>query len=125
LAVAHRDADGNAVIDALRERRPPFSPAAVVDEFCALLKSYRVSSVHGDRYAGGFASEAFNRHGIRYQPAARTKSDAYVDLLPLLNSGPGRSSEERPASSAARRTRASHRARHRPRHRRPFARRSR
>ena len=41
----------------------------------------------GDRYAGGFASEAFSRHGIRYQPAARTKSDAYVDLLPLLNSG--------------------------------------
>ena len=72
LAVAHRDADGNAVIDAVRERKPPFSPAAVVDEFCVLLKSYRVSSVYGDRYAGGFASETFNRHGIRYQPAART-----------------------------------------------------
>ena len=87
LAVAHRDADGSAVIDAVRERRPPFSPIAVIDEFCPLLKSYRVSSVHGDRYAGGFANEAFNRHGIRYQPAARTKSDGYVDLLPLLNSG--------------------------------------
>jgi hypothetical protein len=87
LAVAHRDSGGNAVIDAVRERRPPFSPAAVVDDFCRLLESYRVSSVHGDRYAGGFASEAFNRHGIRYQPATRTKSDAFVDLLSLLNSG--------------------------------------
>ena len=63
------------------------SSAAVVDEFCRLLKSYRITTVSGDRYAGGFASEAFNRQGIRYQPATRTKSDAYVDLLPLLNSG--------------------------------------
>jgi hypothetical protein len=31
------------VIDALRERKPPFSPDAVVDEFAELLKSYRVS----------------------------------------------------------------------------------
>jgi hypothetical protein len=87
LAVAHRDADGNAVIDAVRERRPPFSPGDVIAELSRLLKSYRITQVTGDRFAGGFASEAFNRHGIRYQPAARTKSDAYVDLLPLLNSG--------------------------------------
>jgi hypothetical protein len=87
LAVAHRDANGNVVIDAVRERRPPFSPAAVVDDFCRLLKSYRITTVSGDRYAGDFASEVFNHHGICYRPAARAKSDAYVDLLPLLNSG--------------------------------------
>ena len=69
LAIAHRDADSNcAVIDAVRERKPPFSPAAVVAEFSGLLKSYRVTPVSGDRFAGGFATEAFKQHGIRYSP---------------------------------------------------------
>ena len=32
----------------LERVRPPFSPDAVVDDFAALLKSYRVSRVTGD-----------------------------------------------------------------------------
>src|SRR3954453_14884663 len=53
LAVAHKDRDKHKriVIDAVRERRPPFSPEDVVEEFAALLQTYRVSSVTGDRYA--------------------------------------------------------------------------
>lgn len=87
LAIAHRDRDGTAVIDVARERRPPFSPANVIREFAALLKSYRVAKVSGDRFAGGFAAEAFRQHGIGYSPSAKPKSDLYLDLLPLLNSG--------------------------------------
>ena len=71
----------------MRERKPPFSPAAVVAEFSGLLKSYRVTAVSGDRFAGGFAAEAFKQHGLRYSPSAKPKSDLYLDLLPLLNSG--------------------------------------
>ena len=41
VAVAHRDQDGIAVLDAIREFRPPFSPEAVVVEIAALLKSYK------------------------------------------------------------------------------------
>jgi len=40
LAIGHRE-DGVAVLDATRERRPPFSPEDVVQEFAALLKTYR------------------------------------------------------------------------------------
>jgi hypothetical protein len=50
LAVAHRDRDGRAIIDALRERRPPFAPESVVYDFAKLMKSYRIHSVMGDRY---------------------------------------------------------------------------
>jgi hypothetical protein len=87
LAIAHRQKDGSAVSDAVRERRPPFSPEAVVAEFCALLKSYRIATVQGDRYAGEWPVEAFAKHGIRYEQSAAPKSDLYRDLLPLLNSG--------------------------------------
>jgi hypothetical protein len=87
LAISHRDRDKRIVIDAIRERHPPFSPADVVDEFAALTKSYRATRVVGDKYAGEFPRELFRKHGIDYVPAEQTKSDLFRDLLPLLNSG--------------------------------------
>lgn len=86
LAVCHLE--GNvAVLDALRERKPPFSPEAVVVEFAELLKTYRVSTVSGDKYAGEWPRERFRLHGIDYEIADRTASDYYRDALPLINSG--------------------------------------
>ena len=58
LAIAHKEG-GNTVLDAIRERRPPFSPEAVVADFCAILKTYRITSVIGDRYAGEWPRERF------------------------------------------------------------------
>jgi hypothetical protein len=87
LAVAHLDTDGRSVLDAVRECRAPFSPESVVIEFAALLKDYHVRSVTGDRYAGEWPRERFREHGIDYQPAEKSKSELYRDLLPMLNSG--------------------------------------
>ena len=66
---------------------PGSIPLTVVDDFAALLKSYRVSRVTGDRYAGEFPRELFRKHGIAYDLAKQTKSELFRDLLPLLNSG--------------------------------------
>jgi hypothetical protein len=85
LAIAHNEND-RAIIDAVRERRPPFSPEDVVQEFSDLLKSYQVFSVVGDRYGGEWPRERFKEHNITYDPAAKPKSDLYRELLPLLNS---------------------------------------
>lgn len=86
VAVTHTDGE-RAVIDAAREITPPFSPDAVIEEYATLLKSYRVTSVTGDRYAGEFPRELFRKHGIIYECAEKPKSDLYRDLLPLLNAG--------------------------------------
>jgi hypothetical protein len=86
LAISHADGE-RAVIDAVREIMPPFSPDAVIETFAALLKSYRVMFVTGDRYGGEFPRELFRKHGIEYQCSEKPKSDLYRDLLPLLNSG--------------------------------------
>ena len=67
LAIAYRDREKRVVIDAVRERRPPVSPEDVITEFAALLKSYRISQVTGDRYAGEFPRELFRKQGIRYE----------------------------------------------------------
>jgi hypothetical protein len=87
LAIAKRGQDGHAILCALREVRPPFSPEAVVGEFAALLKSYRIATIVGDRYAGEWPVEQFRKYGITYEQSAAPKSDIYRDLLPLLNSG--------------------------------------
>jgi hypothetical protein len=87
LAIAHRDRDGRAILDCVRERRPPFSPASVVAEFSDTLKSYGVQRVTGDRYAGEWPREQFRHRGITYQVSDRTKSQIYLETLPLLNSG--------------------------------------
>ena len=87
LAIAHRDSDGRAILDAVRERLPPFSPDGVVQEFSELLKIYRICKVSGDRYGGEWPRERFRLAGIEFQTAAKPKSDIYRDMLPLLNSG--------------------------------------
>lgn len=86
LAIAHRETDG-AVLDCVRERRAPFNPSEVVAEFVATLKLYGISRVIGDRYAGEWPRERFREHDITYQAAEKSKSEYYLDLLPLLNSG--------------------------------------
>jgi hypothetical protein len=87
LAVAHGDHTGRGMLDCIREVRPPFSPESVVEEFAAVLKSYGVSSVTGDRYAGEWPREQFRQRGIEYITSEKTKSDLYRELLPLLNGG--------------------------------------
>jgi hypothetical protein len=87
LCIGHQDYGRSAVvIDCLREAKPPFSPEQVVEEFAAVLKSYHITAIRGDRYAGMWPVELFGRHGILYEQNARPKSELYRDLLPLLNS---------------------------------------
>ena len=67
LAIGHqvmRDEHPIAVIDCLRETRPPFSPEAVVTEYAALFTDYDIVTVTGDRYAGEWPREQFRKRGI-------------------------------------------------------------
>ena len=86
LAIAHREGE-TAILDVIREVRPPFSPEAVTRDFAATLKLYGISTVHGDRYAGEWPRERFAEHGVKYALSDRPKSDIYRDCLPLLNAG--------------------------------------
>ena len=77
---------GIAVLDLVQEVRPNFSPETVIAEFCQVLKSYRISKVVGDRYAGSFPSEQFEKRGIRYEPSSLSASEIYREALALFNS---------------------------------------
>jgi hypothetical protein len=85
LAICHKTAN-TVVLDAVREVRPKFSPETVCDEFSALCKQYRITRVHGDRWAGGFSHDAFRRFGVNYTTVDKPKSEYYLQLAPLINS---------------------------------------
>lgn len=76
-----------AVLDVIRGVQPPFNPVTVIKEFCTVLKAYHLSSVTGDRFAAGFVRDAFNTQGIRYIPSELTKSEIYLEALPLFTAG--------------------------------------
>lgn len=85
LAIAHKE-DNAAILDVVRERRPPFSPDDVVNEFAALIKSYGIRKVAGDRFGGEWCREPFRKHGIEYTLSELPKSGLYQAFLPVLNS---------------------------------------
>lgn len=87
--MAHAEDRGGrrvAVLDLVREVRPPFSPEEVCREFAREMRRYGLNSAEADRYAADFATEAMRRHRVRLRPAGKAKSDLYRELLPLLNS---------------------------------------
>lgn len=85
LAIAHLDADGVAVLDLVREVRPPFAPDTVVEDFATILNAYGLSRVAGDAYSGEWCRERFALHGISYDVAPKNTSALYGELLPALN----------------------------------------
>ena len=90
LGIAHGELRADrtvAVLDVLRESRPPFSPEQVCAEFAQTLREYRLTTATADRWAGQFPVEQMRKFGIRVEPSAKAKSDIYKDFLPILNSG--------------------------------------
>lgn len=86
LAIGHRDGT-RGVLDCLREIRPPFSPSSATAELAETLRSYGITEVEGDHYAGEWPRAEFRTNGITYVLSERVKSDIYQAWLPLLNSG--------------------------------------
>ncbi len=91
-SVAHWDGDRDSVIVDLvaargRRGRLPLDLEAAVTDCVADLKTYGLREVVGDRYAGAWVVEAFRKHGIVYRHVERSKSELYLDLLPLITAG--------------------------------------
>ena len=86
LAIAHSEGD-RGVLDLVAEWAAPFSPESVVIDIAAICRRYNVNEVVGDRYAAEWPRERFRAHRVDYQIAANTRSEAYLTLLPAINSG--------------------------------------
>lgn len=85
VAIAHRRGK-QTVIDVVRGYPAPFNPQTVTREIAALLRSYRVAKVTGDRFGGDFPAAAFATYNIKYEVSQRDRSALYLGLLPIINS---------------------------------------
>src|SRR5262245_63844999 len=86
LVVGHSE-QGRFIADVVRGRPAPHDPAAVTVEFAQVLKSYGLAHVTGDNYAGEWVVQAFHANGIRYERAAKSKSEIYLEAQPHWNRG--------------------------------------
>jgi hypothetical protein len=86
LCIAHKEKD-LAVVDVARRWKAPHDPGVVAAAMADVLKAYRVRRVKGDRYGGAWPETEFSKHGISYEPAQKSKSDLYIDFLPMVLSG--------------------------------------
>lgn len=93
LCIGHGEPRGDqivAVIDCVREVKPPFSPKSVVRDFAALLASYKFGKVIGDKYAGIWPAEAFGKQGVVYEPGVETCEGFIGGRTPtVMGGGPG------------------------------------
>jgi hypothetical protein len=84
LAIACHDGE-RGVLCAVRQWKPPFSPAAMARDSAALLRTYHVSDVTIDRFAPGLVADLLRREGISARPAGHDTSAAFVELLAGVN----------------------------------------
>jgi len=86
-AIAHKDQEGIVHLDAVREWKGKHSPAAAIEEMAGLFREYGVTKVVADRYAGAFPIDEFRKYNIGVESASISKSEYFLSLLPLFNSG--------------------------------------
>jgi phage terminase large subunit-like protein len=90
LAIATYDTERRvAILCALVSQTgsPPFNPRDAVRKFASVMKSWGISQVSGDRYAGETFRRDFEDESIAYVVSQRTKAEIYDAFEPKLNAG--------------------------------------
>jgi hypothetical protein len=86
LAIGHKEKD-LVVVDLARRWKAPHDPSIVAGEMAGILKTYRISRITADRYAGAWPETEFLKHGISYSPSEQDRSGLYLTFLPMVLSG--------------------------------------
>lgn len=86
ICIGHKEGE-LFVADVVRGQRAPFDPRSVAREFAALAKAYGCRKIVGDAFAGEWVAEAFKSAGITYQTSKLTRSELYLEALPVFNQG--------------------------------------
>lgn len=79
-SVGHADGQ-RSIIDAVRAWPAPHDPRAVIVEAAALFRSYGISTILSDRYAGEFPVTLFAQQGIRVEVCPLNRSELYLAMI--------------------------------------------
>jgi hypothetical protein len=86
LCIGHREGDG-FIADLVRYAKPPFDPAEVTHSFAAVLHDYRIKQVISDNYAANWVTATLKDAGIKHLRSEYSKSQLYLEALPLFTRG--------------------------------------
>jgi hypothetical protein len=86
LAIAHFEY-GRIVVDRIEVAEAPHDPTVVTARFADVLSGYALSRLVGDAYAGEWVPSAFAKHRIAYVASDLSKSEIFLECLPLFTSG--------------------------------------
>lgn len=89
--VAHCER-GKVIIDAYKSFAPEqngkrYLPDDAISESIELFSRYGVHEVKGDHFASGYIEPKFVQAGFAFEPIKLSKSDLYVEMMPMLNDG--------------------------------------
>ena len=84
LAIAHH-ANGKAVIDGVWAEHG--NPADITARYAQILRGYKINRITGDRYAAEWPRAEFRKHGITMDNSELSRSELYLELMPLLQTG--------------------------------------
>jgi hypothetical protein len=87
LAIAHRPLGGKITVDKVVRYKPPFDPYSVIAAMAKEMDAFGITRCRGDRYSAEFVTRAFRNHRVNYQASEKSKSDLYLEALPLLCGG--------------------------------------
>jgi len=79
LAVAHRE-DKMVIIDLVVEKKPPYDVKKTTKEFSKYFKSYNISRIRGDKFAGDWPAAEFRTNDIHYEKCPDSKSRLYQEF---------------------------------------------
>ena len=83
---------GRVVQDVMRgftraKRDEQLDLEGIAGQISRIVRGYGVNVVHGDRYAGQWVRQAFERAGVAYRETEKPKSDFYLEVEPLFSTG--------------------------------------
>jgi hypothetical protein len=89
LAIGHKEPgdSGRFIIDVVRGCGQVRDPMLTTEEFAKLLNEYGITEVTGDFYSAGWVENAWSKFGIRYIKSSLSKSDIYLEVIPLFTRG--------------------------------------
>ena len=88
LSIAHKDNVGRVIVDVLRGTSGgKFDPHATTWGYSELLKQYGIRSVTGDFYGAEWVASTWQANGINYARSEQSKSELYLEAVPLFTRG--------------------------------------
>jgi hypothetical protein len=89
LAIGHKEngEGGRYIIDLVRGTKGPHDPQRITEDYATLLREYNVLEVTGDHYSAAWVANAWQKAGILYIQSELTKSDIYLECIPLFTRG--------------------------------------